>query len=82
MTTRKHYAAALIALGTLALAGCGHSSDSGGAPGPNATDQAATAHMQAAGGPQAAAQAAAAQAAAAKAAQPSAATGTPQNPPK
>ena len=82
MTTRKHYAAAFIALSTLVLAGCGHSSGSGGsAPGPNATDQAAAANMQAAGGPQAAGQAAA-RGAAARAAQPTAPAGGQQNAPK
>ena len=82
MTTRKHYASAFIALSSLALAGCGHSSDSGGsAPGPNAMDQAAAARMQSGGGPQAAAQADG-QAAAAKAGHSSAPAGAPQNPPK
>ena len=77
MTTRKHCATAFIALGVLALAGCGHSSDSGGsAPGPNAADQAAAAQMQAAGGPNAAAQAAA------RSGQSSATAGKQQNAPK
>lgn len=78
MLHKKHYAAALIALSVLALAGCGHSSDSGGAPGPNAADQAAAARMQSQGGPNAGQQAAA-QAAAARAASQK---GTPQNTPK
>ena len=79
MPHKKHYAAALIALSVLALAGCGHSSDSsGGAPGPNAADQAAAARMQSQGGPNAGQQAAG-QAAAARAASQKV---TPQNTPK